>query len=165
MTTSFVPVQPEDLPTLAALAEKIWTEHYTSLIGAAQVSYMIEKYQSESAIKTQLKEGYAYYFICHDGKTAGYFGIVPRPKEHYLFLSKLYVDKDFRRKGLASDALIFIREVAKEANLPAVRLTVNKGNSGSIEAYHRLGFTKIRDETTDIGSGFVMDDYVMECQV
>ncbi|HJJ48912.1 MAG TPA: GNAT family N-acetyltransferase [Methanocorpusculum sp.] len=165
MTTTFIPVQPDDIPALAALAEKIWTEHYTSLIGSAQVSYMLENFQSEQAIQSQLKEGYAYYILLHNRKTAGYFSILPRPKENHLFLSKLYVDKDFRRKGIASDTLIFIQELAKEADLPAVRLTVNKGNTGSIEAYTHLGFKKIDSVVTDIGNGFVMDDYVMEYRI
>jgi len=162
MTTSFFTVQFKDIPVLTVLAEKIWTEHYTPIIGNAQVSYMLKKFQSEESIKQQLNEGYTYYIILYNGKTAGYFSILFKAEENYLFLSKLYVDKEFRRKGLASDTLIFIRKLAKEANLPAICLTVNKGNTDSINAYLSLGFVKTDSIITNIGNGFVMDDYIME---
>ena len=43
-----------------------------------------------------------------------------------------------------------------------IYLTVNKQNLISISVYEKLGFLRARDLVTDIGSGFVMDDYVME---
>ncbi|MBS1128301.1 MAG: hypothetical protein H6Q96_681, partial [Nitrospirae bacterium] len=41
-------------------------------------------------------------------------------------------------------------------------LFVNKNNTKAIRAYERFGFVKARAVVTDIGSGFVMDDYRME---
>ena len=43
-----------------------------------------------------------------------------------------------------------------------IYLTVNKYNSGSIEVYKKLGFTVADQVVTDIGGGYVMDDYIME---
>ncbi len=43
----------------------------------------------------------------------------------------------------------------------SVYLTVNKNNS-SYNIYRHLGFEVIDSVVTDIGEGFVMDDYVME---
>ena len=39
-------------------------------------------------------------------------------------------------------------------------LTVNKRNDDSIAIYKKFGMEIIRSEVTDIGSGYVMDDYV-----
>ena len=41
-------------------------------------------------------------------------------------------------------------------------LTVNKGNDLGIRAYKGTGFQIVEAVVTDIGEGFVMDDYVME---
>lgn len=43
-----------------------------------------------------------------------------------------------------------------------IQLTVNKHNINSINAYKKWGFKTIDSVVTDIGSGFVMDDYIME---
>jgi len=40
-------------------------------------------------------------------------------------------------------------------------LTVNKENAVSIAFYERIGFTTQEAMVTDIGEGFVMDDYRM----
>ena len=39
---------------------------------------------------------------------------------------------------------------------------MNKNNKNTIEAYKKWGFTIIDSVVTDIGNGFVMDDYIME---
>ena len=35
--------RPEQIAAVAELAEEIWTQHYTPIIGPAQVLYMLEK--------------------------------------------------------------------------------------------------------------------------
>jgi RimJ/RimL family protein N-acetyltransferase len=51
---------------------------------------------------------------------------------------------------------------ARNAGAARIWLTCNKHNTASLAAYTRMGFTRIADVVTDIGSGYVMDDYVME---
>ena len=59
-----IPVKEEEIPVLAKLAAEIWREHYTPLLGPAQVAYMVDKFQSEAAIRRQLEqEHYRYYFF------------------------------------------------------------------------------------------------------
>ena len=47
-------------------------------------------------------------------------------------------------------------------NLDAMYLTVNKHNDIAIRAYEAKGFETIEAAETDIGEGFIMDDYIME---
>lgn len=150
-----------DIRLTAALAKATWTEHYAALLSSEQIVYMLEKFQSEEAIKDQLTNGYSYYLIREpNGKAVGYYAV--QPKKEFLFLSKIYLHASARGKGFASAVVRRIKETAKELGLPAVRLTVNKGNVSSIAVYEHLGFVKIEDMVTDIGNGFVMDDYLME---
>ena len=50
----------------------------------------------------------------------------------------------------------------RSQGLHSVYLTVNKYNTGSIEVYRHLGFEIADSAVTDIGNGYVMDDYIMQ---
>ena len=57
------------------------------------------------------------------------------------------------------------KQFARDHGMRAIWLTVNKYNANTIAAYKKMGFETIGDGVTDIGSGYVMDDYFMECSV
>ena len=142
---------------LANLASEIWHEYWPCLLTEAQITYMVEKFQSERAIINQIEhENYTYYFLIENGEIAGYTGV--SPKEEFLFLSKLYLKKEYRHKGLGRAAFDRI----KTLGFNKIRLTVNKHNINAYNAYLKYGFKEIDRVVTDIGHGFVMDDYIME---
>jgi ribosomal protein S18 acetylase RimI-like enzyme len=152
------------IEAIAAMARDIWREHYASIISAEQIEYMLDNFQSYRAIENQIKTGeLAYYIVDCGGEYAGYFAIAP--KDGTMFLSKLYIYKNFRRKGLARKAVNFVSNLAKQQNLSAVTLTVAKNNAPSIAAYNKMGFVKDKDITMDIGGGFVMDDFYLKLNV
>lgn len=161
---SFVNVKEKEINELASLALEIWHEYWTVILSPEQIDYMVEKFQSAEAIRQQIvNENYEYYFINIDGVSAGYFGI--SFKNDYLFLSKLYIKKEFRHKGLGTKAFEEIKRIAVKYNLNSIQLTVNKYNKNTIEAYKKWGFKEIDAVVTDIGCGFVMDDYIMEYNI
>ena len=83
--------------------------------------------------------------------------------EDYLFLSKMYVHKDYRGRGISRCFLDEMINLAhNEYEVDKIRLTVNKNNAGSIAAYKKMGFDIVDSVVNDIGNGFVMDDYIME---
>ena len=152
---------PGQAPELAALARVVWREHFTPIIGAGQVEYMLRRFQSEEAVRGQMeREGYVYYFFLWDGEKAGYMGV--RAEGDALFLSKLYLKKEFRGRKISRAATDFLLGVCRERGLPKVRLTCNKYNAAALAAYRALGFRNVRPQVTDIGNGYVMDDYVLE---
>ena len=148
----------ENLKELASLASAIWHEYWTCILSPEQIDYMVENFQSENAMKNQIEnENYTYYFILSDNQLAGYFGV--SDKKDYLFLSKLYIKKEFRHQGIGAKAF---EKIKKIADGKPIRLTVNKYNTNTIKAYKKWGFKTIDAVVTDIGNGFVMDDYIME---
>ncbi|MBZ0189319.1 MAG: GNAT family N-acetyltransferase, partial [Candidatus Obscuribacterales bacterium] len=153
----------EHAAAVAGLAEEIWTEHYTPIIGRDQVEYMLEKFQSEDAVCMQIRNGYRYFLISEEGRFIGYFAVEPRGRE--LFLSKIYLRADLRRKGHGRKAIRFLETLAREGGFEKIALTVNKNNKGSIAAYEKIGFRNLGPLLQDIGGGFVMDDYRMEKKV
>ncbi|MBT3380757.1 MAG: GNAT family N-acetyltransferase [Lentisphaerae bacterium] len=154
---------PGDIAIVADLAHEIWTEHYVPIIGQAQVDYMLPRFQSPEAIAEQLgKKGYHYYLIRDpDQVSVGYLALIPNEPPGAMFLSKVYVRKSGRGKGLGKAMMAYAVTVSKEQGLSPLWLTVNRHNTGSIAAYERLGFVNQGSIVQDIGGGFVMDDYKM----
>ena len=148
----------EQIAALAALAREIWTTHYTPIIGAAQVEYMLEKFQSAEALARQIAdEGYEYYWV----PDAGYLALAPDMAEKSVLLSKIYVKEDRRGTGLGRAMVEFAEARAAELGCGELWLTVNRHNAGSIAFYERRGFRKTGEWVTNIGGGFVMDDWRM----
>jgi len=162
MTTEFIRVATrEQINITSALASEIWHEHYTGIIGIEQVRYMLARFQSVEAITAQIDSSeLIYYNIYHAGDPVGYLAVQLRPEE--LFLSKLYIKKLARSRGLGRRAVGFIKNIASENCLKRIALTINKHNKNSLTAYEQLGFAKYGDTVTDIGEGYVMDDYLLE---
>lgn len=159
---NFINIQTdEEVQKLAKLASEIWNEYWTVILSQAQINYMVDKFQSYDAIKNQIENDRYIYNILEDGgNVIGYFGV--SPKDDYLFLSKLYIKKDFRGLGCGKLAFNKIKQIAQQYNKKMVRLTVNKHNINTIKAYEKWGFNTVDDVVTDIGNGFVMDDYIMQ---
>ena len=154
---------PTAIQLVADLASTIWNEYYVPIIGQEQVNYMVETFQSAVAIERQIRsENYTYYLIYYLAEPAGYLSIKKNGNE--LFLSKIYIVKEKRGTGLGKEGLNFIISKAREVGANAITLTVNKNNINSIKAYEKLGFKNTGSIVTDIGAGFVMDDYTMRLE-
>lgn len=154
----------EQLKALAEKANIVWHEFFPCILTEGQIDYMVEKFQSYDAMKNQMEnDGYEYYFITADDKILGYTGI--KKEADRLFLSKLYLLKENRGKGYASEAFKFLINYCKENGLKSIYLTVNKQNKHTIAVYKKKGFEVIDIQVADIGNGYVMDDYIMELKV
>lgn len=173
----------DQIATLATLADEIWHEYWPALIGSDQTDYMVDSFQSVPALTSDISEHHYYYFLVKDdkGKIVGYTGSCCENYEDdrdnkakdkngeeisklylkRLFISKIYLLKEERGKHYASDIIRFWNEFAKSHDLDGMYLTVNKGNELGIRAYRGHDFTTIESVESDIGNGFIMDDYIM----
>jgi ribosomal protein S18 acetylase RimI-like enzyme len=149
------------IEAVADLAREIWNEHFVSIIGQAQVDYMLSRFQSAAAIREQIAAGYEYYLVSDGGQHAGYFALVPARTKPSAQLSKIYVRQAQRGRGLGKAIMEFVNAYCVERGIGRVWLTVNRHNAGSIAFYERMGFTKAERLVRKIGHGFVMDDYKM----
>lgn len=153
--------EASDLKELAKFAKAIWLEHWKPLLPEGQTEYMIELFHSEKVMKEQIEKAhYHYFYLETEEGVIGYTAL--SVKEDHLFLSKLYMLKNYRHKGYGSAAFGLIKEFAAKHSLPKIILTVKRTNTPAIDAYLKWGFKITKSIDTDIGSGFVMPDYVME---
>lgn len=168
MSIAFIPVETsDDRAALARLADEIWHEYWPALIGEAQTDYMVERFQSLAAIERDMAEhAYEYWFLREDGGHAvGYTGGHVEAETNRFFISKIYLRAEERGRGFASQTVRFYEDLCRERGLSAMYLTVNKHNDLAIRAYRAKGFETVDSVETDIGDGFVMDDYIMEKKV
>ena len=56
-------------------------------------------------------------------------------------------------------------ELCKVRSLDKIWLTCNRGNESDLAIYKHFGFIQTREQVSDIGGGFVMDDYILEYPV
>ncbi len=162
MKTEIVHVKSaSEIEQVAAIANEVWREYYSSILTEGQIEYMLERFQSIEAVSEQIaKEGYQYYLLCNGYENFGYFAI--KQENGSLFLSKYYMLENYRGRGYASAGFDFIEKFAASKALSSVWLTVNKGNENSISIYKHRGYVIVKEQVADIGNGFVMDDYIME---
>ena len=157
---AFLELHKEDLDavrTMSILATAIVREHFDPIIGKAQNTYMIEKFQTEVSIISQLEHGSRYFFIQAESKMVGFIAFYP--KNDAMYISKFYLCKEARGKGYAHQMLNFVITESGKLGLQKIELNVNKHNP-ACRSYEHLGFDQIRAEKIDIGGGFYMDDYV-----
>lgn len=153
----------KQIETLCAIAEKVWHLTYDSLLPEGQVDYMVEKFQSAPAVKEQIaNSNYRYYLLTGNGQAGGFVGFSPRYEgREEMFLSKVYLLPELRGHGAVRAVFSLVEEETKKEGLKKIRLTVNKGNSHAVDVYRHYGFQIVDQVETDIGSGYVMDDYIM----
>ena len=155
---------PEEIAGMCQVAERVWHLTYDELLAPGQVDYMVEKFQSPKAVEEQMaQEGYQYYTVCQGGEAKGFVGFSPRYQgRDELFLSKVYLLPEIRGQGAVRQAFDFVEAEARRQGLPCIRLTVNKYNTHAAQVYEHYGFRVTDSVVTDIGRGYVMDDYIME---
>ena len=153
----------EEIAAMCQVAEKVWHLTYDALLAPGQVDYMVERFQSPRAVKEQMAhDGYQYHMVLGGGVPGGFVGFSPRYEgREELFLSKVYLLPELRGTGAVREAFRLVEEEARRQSLPVIRLTVNKGNAHAVEVYRHYGFEIVDSVVTDIGGGYVMDDYIM----
>lgn len=165
-TVKLIPVMTdEQILAAAKIADEIWHEWFPPIIGLPQTDYMVNKFQSVSAITEQIRNGgYEYCFIHRAGIHIGYTAF-HKQSDGKLFLSKIYILKEYRGNGYASSVINQLKDYCRANGLDRIWLTVNKHNDNSIAVYEKLGFKRFDSQKNDIGGGFAMDDYYYELKI
>lgn len=174
-TVSFVPACTDvAIRDMADMASEIWHEYWPIVLTDEQIDYMVDTMQSFEPIKREIREeGYLYWFVLDEtGARVGYLSVRPETEDGEqacdiqsgagkLFVSKVYLRKEERGKHYASRMLDFCEDICRANGLSSMYLHVNKQNEMGIRAYKGRGWHVAEESVSDIGHGFVMDDYIM----
>lgn len=154
---------PQDIALIARIAEPVWHEHYTPIIGQEQVEYMLKNMYSTNALLKQNSEGQNFYFILDKGEKVGFISISKKEAGQW-FIHKFYLSMNQQNRQLGSLVMAeIVRHILQEDDnkIIDIRLTVNRKNFKSINFYFKNEFKIESVEDFDIGNGFYMNDFVM----
>jgi ribosomal protein S18 acetylase RimI-like enzyme len=157
------PLNEPDFAAVEALAREIWLAHYTALVTTEQIEYMLRGRFTADNFRTYLKAERRWMDLLEiDGELTGYcsYALTDEPGE--MKLEQIYVLSRLQGGGFGTRMLEHVERRALRLGARMLMLTVNKRNEKAIKFYRRAGFAVRAEAVFDIGSGYVMDDYVME---
>ena len=74
MRLDFVDI--DSLSEVAEMADKVWHEYFPCILTEQQIDYMVDRFQSDRAMREQVMDkGYRYAFIVDGDVRVGYTGI------------------------------------------------------------------------------------------
>ncbi|MGO8836367.1 MAG: N-acetyltransferase family protein [Limisphaerales bacterium] len=151
-----------ELPAISELAGVIWRACYPGIITHAQIDYMLARMYSLDVLRNEIRsQGICYDLLLVDGKPVGFASYGPTPEPGVVKLHKLYLLPGMQGRGLGSRLLQHVEREVRANGARRLILSVNKRNTKAIKTYQRNGFVIAESVVTDIGGGFIMDDYVM----
>lgn len=149
-----------DISVIRSLAEDIWNKHYPSIIGQAQVDYMLKQNYSVEKIAADITNGTQTYYLLEEDQQPLGFCAVSNTSPEEAFLHKLYVNEATRGRGLGAWCLQELQLLYPEWNI--LRLQVNRQNYTAINFYFKMGFTIEQVADFEIGEGYQMNDFMMK---
>lgn len=164
MQLQFVELKtPASLAAVREIADEVWPETFRSILSEEQIRYMMNMMYAPDVMEQELAEGYRFELVRANQENAGYIVCSPCPSQpDTMKLHKLYLRSRFHGQGIGQQMLDHACEVSRELGFQTLRLNVNKQNSKAIKAYNKNGFKTVEAVKNPIGSGFFMDDFVME---
>ena len=165
MKTSFVTLDtPESLQIVRDIAHEVWPKTFAPILPPEQIPYMMNMMYAPEVMERELGEGYHFAALLVDGVPSGYISWSPYHGDTAK-LHKVYLLTSCHGKGFGRMLLDYASDVCRAAGFKQLRLNVNKHNERAISVYLKNGFETVESVKNDIGSGFYMDDYVMEKRI
>jgi len=156
------PAQKTDLPTVRHLAHEIWPSAYLGILGEAQLNYMLEKIYSLSSLEHQLSVlNHQFILATENDVPVGFASYSAHEDAAVYHLNKIYVLPNQQGKNIGKQMLDHVISAVKKNGAFCLELNVNRYNK-ALHFYEKQGFKILRKEDIDIGSGYFMNDYVLE---
>jgi ribosomal protein S18 acetylase RimI-like enzyme len=158
--------EEKDLGVIQLLAKKIWPLTYGAILSTAQLEYMLDRMYSIVSLTKQLNTYQHHFYLAFEEKLPVGFASVSADKTNssVFTLQKIYVLPDYQGKHIGNSLLEKVKSHALENGGKSLRLNVNRFNA-SRHFYEKKGFIIIEEVDNDIGKGYFMNDYIMECSL
>ncbi len=135
------------------------------MLDPKQIEYMLHWMYHTEELRRQLTSGVDWQLVEWQSALCGYLSTTWHIETRQLELNRLYLDRAHQGKGIGNTLLATVLEKATALAAHEIHLRVNKCNHRAIRAYHRAGFEIRESLVTEIGQGFIMDDYIMILEV
>ena len=124
------------------------------------MAYMLDKFYGTPSLTNQMKDEHQFYLAEVNDNAVGFASFTHEHDVTYK-LQKLYVLTTIQKTGAGKKLLETVEDAVRIMKGETLLLNVNRHNTAKA-FYERHGFKIIREEDIDIGSGYFMNDYVME---
>jgi GNAT superfamily N-acetyltransferase len=162
MIPSIHEASPLEIEVIRAMIQRIWKPTYREILSEEQMDYMLDRMYNAVTLQEQMDAGHVFLILSEDNSPVGFAGYECDYKtEGTCKLHKIYLLPETQGKGLGKMLLHAVVDKAKEAGQQRLLLNVNRYNKAR-QFYRNSGFEVIAEEDIDIGSGYYMNDYIME---
>lgn len=151
-----------DVPLIQSLTETIWRPTYKDILTPEQIEYMIDLMYSTASLTRQMNELHHQFVLLYDGERPIGFASYSTTDTPGIFkLHKIYLDYGYQGKGVGRFFIHAVIDRVKAAQGHILELDVNRYNKARF-FYEKQGFIIVKEKDTDIGKGYLMNDYVMQ---
>ncbi|MFK8163443.1 MAG: GNAT family N-acetyltransferase [Lewinella sp.] len=175
-----LPVTAAEHETIQQIAHATWPDTFGDILSEAQIEYMLGMMYSLEAMQEQVVLGHVFHLLVEEQtghKNSDYpvgASATARRYEPVAYVShqlnykpgttkihKLYALPSVQGKGYGKAMIHKVEAIARAAGQQTLRLDVNYENK-AVGFYEYLGFEKVGRYDTDIGHGYLMEDWIME---
>ena len=153
----------QDISLIHQLAKEVFFPTYEPLQPKDKVAYLFNLMYNEASLTEQMLKKNQTFLLVED--ETGYLGYASYEfnykGQNKAKIHKIYVMPSAQGKGVGRVMINWIANVTKQNKMDSLLLDVYRHNP-AIQFYERLGFQKVAEQVTEVGNGFVMDDFVME---
>jgi diamine N-acetyltransferase len=151
-----------DIPHIRSIAREAWPVAFGDILSPTQIDYMLEMMYSESSLALQMKNGHQFILADIDDKACGYLSYEQSYKgSTKTKIHKFYILPNLKSQGIGKALIDNAEHVARQNRATHLTLNVNRYNK-AVQYYIRQGYSVVGQEDIDIGSGFLMEDFIME---
>ena len=167
MDTVFKKCTPEDFEELRAFSIRTYRETFAPLNTRENMDAYLESAFQADKFRRELEDPHsAFWFLSHDGRTAGYLKLNEASAQtdlkdpDSLEIERIYVAGEFQGRGLGQELMAYAVAQAVKQGKKYVWLGVWEKNAKAIRFYQKNGFYEIGTHSFVMGED-VQTDYVM----
>lgn len=151
-----------DFETVHSLAKRVWGPTYKHILSEPQLEYMFDMMYSKEAYNEQISiKNHHFLLVKDDKELLGFASYELNYRYETTKIHKIYIVPEAQGKGAGKTLLNKIAHIARQHQNDKITLNVNRYNT-AVKFYESQGFTKIGEEDIDIGSGYLMEDFIMQ---
>ncbi len=150
-----------DLDVIGRIALASLEDTYKGVLNTEQIDYLYDLSYSQGSLKNQFDEGQKFFMAALDGEDVGFASLLQEGPELFR-MSKIYVDENYQRRGVGRTLLLHMLDEIKKIHPEpcTVELALNRFNE-SLPFYTKMGFSRVREQITDMGGGFSLTQEVL----
>lgn len=151
----------EDYDIIHGLSLKTWWATYGTILSHEQLDYMFGMMYSRDAVTEQMAiKGHKFLLVKDDKEYTGFASFELNYLSGTAKLHKLYVLPRQQGRGAGRLLLGAVERAALKNGNSRLVLNVNRFNP-AVNFYLKQGYSKAGEEDIDIGSGYLMEDFIM----